>query len=265
MNSSRGYYSIIQYCPDPSRLEAVNIGVALSCPELRFLQARFGRRRSRITQLFGKQDWEFVQLQQDAIESRFVRDQQAFETLRDFEAYVSRRANALILTSPRSVKVENPEQELENLLSRLVGSRGESGRRAVRLSRELRDLFGRAGVASYLRKDVTVRPPSLPNPVKVPFAYQNGRLNLVNPVQFEDQSPSSVFSRASTLAVEGQFLADYKDPQFGDLGLVVVAKFAPEQQNQQQTAAAVFDKHSVKMYTFGALEPLFEDIRRHSH
>jgi len=45
MSLTKGYYSIIQYCPDPSRLEAVNIGVALFCPELRFLRARFGRRR----------------------------------------------------------------------------------------------------------------------------------------------------------------------------------------------------------------------------
>jgi len=53
----RGYYSIVQYCPDPSRLEAVNIGLALFCPECSFLKVRFGRRKTRVDQLFGKQDW----------------------------------------------------------------------------------------------------------------------------------------------------------------------------------------------------------------
>jgi hypothetical protein len=124
MRFARGYYSIIQYCPDPSRLEAVNIGVALFCPDLRFLRARFVRRRTRVNQLFGKQDWAFISLQQRAIEARLAREGEAFETLEDFEAYVSRRANSLVLTSPRPVKVENPEVELANLVRRLVSSAG---------------------------------------------------------------------------------------------------------------------------------------------
>jgi hypothetical protein len=265
MNSAKGYYSIIQYCPDPSRLEAVNIGVALFCPELRFLRARFGHRKTRIRQLFGKQDWEFVALQQSAIEARLAREREAFEKLEDFEAYVSRRANALTLTSPRPVKVENPEWELKNLLRRLVGSQGESAQRAARISKELGDLLRSAGVASGLRTDVTVHPPSLPKPIRVPFAYQNGRLNLIEPIQFEGQTAGAVFNRASVRAVEGQFLADYNDPEFGTLGLVVVAKFAPEQEHERETAATVFEKHNVPMYTFGALESLIEDIRLHSH
>ena len=27
MNQHKGYYSLIQFCPDPSRLEGINIGV----------------------------------------------------------------------------------------------------------------------------------------------------------------------------------------------------------------------------------------------
>ena len=265
MSSTRGYYSIIQYCPDPSRLEAVNIGVALFCPELRFLRARFGRRRTRVHQLFGKQDWEFVTLQQSAIEARLAREQEAFEKLEDFEEYISLRANTLTLTSPRPVKVENPEWELKNLLRRLVGPQGEAAQRAARISKELGQLLRSAGVASHLRKGVTVHPPSLPKPIKVPFAYQNGRLNLIEPIQFEGQTAASIFNRASIRAVEGEFLSEYKDPHFGALSLVVVAKFTAEQKHDRETAENVFQKHGVQMYTFGMLEPLIEDIRTHSH
>ena len=134
MNPTRGYYSIIQYCPDPSRLEAVNIGVALFCPELRFLKALFGRRRTRVSQIFGKQDWEFFALQQSALEARFDKEQEAFERLEDFELYASQRANAIRLTSPRPVKVENPQQELKNLLHRPVGSRSEHTPRPARVT-----------------------------------------------------------------------------------------------------------------------------------
>jgi hypothetical protein len=265
MSFAKGYYSIIQYCPDPSRLEAVNIGVALFSPELRFLHAKFGRRRTRISHLFGKQDWEFVRLQQSAIEARLTRDQETFQTLEEFEAYVSRRANTLVMTSPRPMKVANPGQDLDNLLRRLVGPRGEAAQRAARISKELEDVLRSQGVASSLRRNVTVHPPSLPKAFKAPFAYQNGRLHLIEPIQFEGQTPASVFNKASILAVEGELLEDYKDPQLGDLALVVVAKFAPDQQQEQTSAATVFKKHDIPMYTFGTLEPLIEDIRLHAH
>jgi hypothetical protein len=265
MNSTKGYYSIIQYCPDASRLEAVNIGVALFCPEIRFLQARFGRRRTRVQQLFGKQDWEFVALQQAAIEARLCRESETFERLDDFEAYVSRRSNALTLTSPRPLKVVNPVAELKHLLHRLVATQGEQAQRSARISRELGEFFQNAGVVGRLKTNVTIHPPALPKPIKAPFAYQNGRLNLIEPVQFEGHSPAAIFNKSSILSVEGEFLKDYKESEYGSLGLIVVAKFAPGQGRDRETAQAVFHKHGVPMYSFGELDPLIADIRQHAH
>jgi len=34
MTAHKGYYSVVQYCRDRSRLEAANTGVLLFCPEL---------------------------------------------------------------------------------------------------------------------------------------------------------------------------------------------------------------------------------------
>jgi hypothetical protein len=265
MNSTKGYYSIVQYCPDPSRLEAVNIGVALFCPEISFLRVLFGRRKTRVDQLFGRQDWEFVENQKAAIEARLSREPEAFQHLKDFEAYISRRANALKLTAPRPVKVENPDIELRNLLTRLVAERGEVAARAATMAHELSDIFRRAQVDDLLRRNISVHPPALPKPVKVPFAFRNGRLNLIEAVQFEGHTPSAAFNRASSHAVEGQFLADYRDPQFGALGLVVVAKFSAEQHEERKTARYIFEKHQVRMHDFETLGPLIEEIRLHAH
>ena len=49
----KGYYSIIQYCPDLSRLEAANIGVLLFCPEVRFIRAKTSAGNDRIRRFFG--------------------------------------------------------------------------------------------------------------------------------------------------------------------------------------------------------------------
>jgi hypothetical protein len=215
--------------------------------------------------LFGAQDWEFVALQQNAIEARLAHEEKAFSTLEDFQTYVSRRASALTLTAPRPVKVKNPDWELNHLLRRLVGSQKDAAHRVARVSSELEALFEEAGVDSKLRRDVVIHPPSLPRPFRAPFAYQNGRLNLIEPMQFEGHSPASVFNRASVQAVEGQFLADYRDPAFGDLALVVVAKFSPDQARERETAGDVFQKHGVPMFSFGELAPLIEEIRQHAH
>ena len=198
MSYAKGYYSIIQYCPDQSRLEAVNIGVALLCPELRFVGAKFRSRKTKVSQLFGKQDWEFVELQQTAIVERLVREHEAFKTLEDFQAYISRRANALMMTSPRPVKVQDPSQDLESLLFRLVASPVARTSRAAPISKELESVLQDASVVSRLQRNVTVNPPSLPRPLKVPFAYRNGRLNLIQPVGFEGQTAEKVFGRPAS-------------------------------------------------------------------
>jgi hypothetical protein len=102
-----------------------------------FREVRFGRRKTRVDQLFGKQDWEFVENQKAAIEARLSRE---------FESCISRRANALKLTAPRPVKVEDPELELKSLLRRLVAGASEMASRAASLSNELSDIFRHAHV-----------------------------------------------------------------------------------------------------------------------
>ena len=90
--------------------------------------------------------------------------------------------------------------------------------------------------------------------MKAPFAFRNGKLNLIEAIQFEGQTPSSVFSRASVRAVEGQFLSEYHDPKFGEVGLVVVGKFSADQGEDRRTAENVFEKHGVPMYAFERLD-----------
>lgn len=267
MNSSiRGYYSIVQYCPDPSRLEAVNVGVALFCPDIKFLKARFGRRRTGVKHLFGAQDWEFFEMQKTALEARLSRQNEEFHELKDLETFVAKRASAFRLTPPRPVKVENPVVELNDLLRRLVGSPADAKQVAKStVSSELQSLFKAAGIEQSLKTNVSVHPPALPRPLKVPFAFQNGKFNLIEPLQFEGISPESAFHKASIHAVAGQFVTDYRDPQYGELGLIIVAKFSPEQEEQRKSALEVFHRHNIPMHTFSTLGPLIEEIRTGAH
>ncbi len=51
MSTKRGYYSLIQFCPNPSRAEAVNLGVLLFCPEAGFIGARTSATNQRAAKL----------------------------------------------------------------------------------------------------------------------------------------------------------------------------------------------------------------------
>ena len=62
METSKGYYSLIQYCPDLARLEAANIGVILFCPERGFLRAKTAQGNDRIRRFFGSQDNDWTQI-----------------------------------------------------------------------------------------------------------------------------------------------------------------------------------------------------------
>ena len=55
MNATKGYYSLVQYCPDVARQEAANVGVVLFCPELAFLEARLASSNHRIRRFFGEE------------------------------------------------------------------------------------------------------------------------------------------------------------------------------------------------------------------
>lgn len=123
MEPHRGYYSLIQFCPDISRLETVNIGVVLFCPTLDFLDARTAKTNRRAEMLVGRGNLQHEALNsaKQAIEERLQVDRDAFQSIEDLEKFIATRGNMLKLTAPRPVKVFDPTTELQTLFDELVG------------------------------------------------------------------------------------------------------------------------------------------------
>ncbi len=114
----KGYYSLIQYCPDRSRLESVNIGVLLFCPELLFLDTRISKDNDRVLRFFGEQNLEYINLSKQSIYSRLKGE--GFKTKGDLDRFISTRANDIILSDLRSTKVVDPNSDLNHLYDELV-------------------------------------------------------------------------------------------------------------------------------------------------
>ena len=123
---TKGYYSILQFVPDLERAEGANIGVVLFCPAIKFIKARTARGNDRVRRIFGNsdiQDLARLNILKQSFEERIELESDRILSAEDFRQFIDSRANQLLLTEPRPVKVFDAEAELENLYSMLVGGR----------------------------------------------------------------------------------------------------------------------------------------------
>jgi hypothetical protein len=262
MKPTSGYYSLIQYCPDLGRLEAANVGVLLFRPQPHFLKALTSRNNRRIIQFFGSEghDWVRLNLFKKGLEDRIAAEGAEINNLGQLERFIAQRANLLQITPPRPVKILDPDRELEALFIEFLG---ESARRTPTrtLRRFLAERLNAPGIEKKVRKDIMVRVPVLQKEVEIPFGFQNGRFNLINPVRFQAANIEHSVITACKYAVEGRSLYDNPDPKLGPLELVVVGKFRPKDHESPTRVQRVLQEYRVKLFRTSELPRLIEEIR----
>ena len=226
---SKGYFSLVQYCPDVARQEAVNVGVVLLCPELNFIGAKMVRGNNRVRRFFGE-DADGIQhlnAMKDALALRIHVEASDLLTVEAFGTFVQSRGNKVVLTSPKPVRVNNPAADLAALYEELVGEPQKpiSMQAAKPLRLRLDETFEDVRFQPFLKHGVRVDVPALKRQVEVPYGYKNGRFNLIQPVTFAQKTLGAVTRAACVQAVEGHSLYKHPDPQLGDLQLVIVGEF----------------------------------------
>ncbi|MFN3160408.1 MAG: DUF3037 domain-containing protein [Rubinisphaera brasiliensis] len=261
MKPQKGYYSVIQYCPDLSRFEAVNIGVLLFCPDSGFLKARIGLHRNRISRVFGKDghDWERLNAVKRSLLKLFNSPNSEFRSLDDLQHFIATRANQIQLTPPRFIKVFAPAKDLDELYQKMTGEARSTADRQE-LKKLLAKEFNRPELENKIASNIKVEVPILNKEVEMPFGYQNGRFNLIKPVRFEDKDPVRTLSTASRWGVEGKSIYNSRNTQLGDLQLVVVGQFAADASEATETVEKVFQDFPVKLFRFENVNHLIEDI-----
>lgn len=261
MKPQKGYYSVIQYCPDLSRFEAVNIGVLLFCPDSGFLKARIGLHRNRISHVFGKDghDWERLKAVKQSLQKRFNNENSEFRSIDDLQHFITTRANQIQLTPPKFIKVFNPVKDLDELYEKMAGGPSSTPRGPVLRTLLAREL-DRPELASKVVSNVKVEVPILNKEVEMPFGYQNGRFNLITPVGFSKQNHEEAFAKASRWAIEGQLIFNAPDPRLGKLQLVVVGQFGENRSSTAETVQRMFDRYQVKLFPFERVDSLIQEI-----
>ena len=260
MNPSKGYYCIIQYCPDLSRLESANIGVLIFCPERSFLKARTSTSNERIRKFFGTEDYDWSQISslKKGIEERLATEHSRIRTLEDLQRFVLLRANEVQITEPRPMRVCDPEKDLAELFKELVGDRST----APALKTQIAEKFAEAHLEAKIRQDFKVRVPVLDEDLTIPFGFQNGRFNLIHPASFTAQNPANVRDRTCRFAVQGRSLYKHPDSKLGKLQLIIVGQFREQDPDAQPLVEGILSENKVKLIPSQRLDELIRDIQQ---
>jgi hypothetical protein len=117
-----GEFSVIQFCPDAGRDEAVNVGVFLYCPKKDFIATRMRPDNERVRRLFGEGVIleDHLEAIKHNIEYRLERNKAEFKTSGHVSYFIGNLANDIRMTELRSVRVENPQETLDRLYNDLV-------------------------------------------------------------------------------------------------------------------------------------------------
>jgi len=261
MAGERAYYSLIQFCPDASRLEAANIGVLLYCPGKSFIKAEVSKSTRRVTQFFGKGSFDRAQLNsfKKAFCRRFELERDAFRTMDDVERFIATRANQLRITPLRPLKCADPAAELRSLFDDLVGGHVFHPREKVAFP-ELQAAFTSPELISRIEFNKEVTVPVLGEIRKIPYAYRNGVWNLIRTCGFTG-SEKEALKQAELVSFEKDLFAKFSGTESKGMELVVASRFTPELSSLRPRITNLFEKCKVKHFADNQLGELIEKVR----
>jgi hypothetical protein len=211
MNAYKGYYSLVQYCPDAARAESANIGALLFCPELKFINVRVSGANDRIRTFFktANVDLAAVKLAKESLLERIESERGLFATLDDLVQFAQTRANDIILTHPRPIRVESPEADLERLFKELVGGRAARKKAIIPELNEIDRYFRTDALKGRIQYNKKINLPIGGGVISIPYVYQNGTRNLIKPQSFAVGAQGR--GDAHQLASEGHILQSRPD------------------------------------------------------
>lgn len=229
MEPRKGHYSLIQFCPDRGRAEAVNVGLVLFVPAERRLEVRMAQTSRRVQQIFGKgaiDSW-WLKTVRESFERGLMTEHRAgrFATAEDLDRYFSTLGNDIIATPARPTQVEDARASLERLYARFVEATtvGAEEMAIPTVVRPLDEAFRRLSerlVPVQFAQRFTI--PGYPHHVQADYVYPNGDANLVRLLRI-GESPARAFDQAVKLGGESVVVKKHLRVDNRAARLVVVA------------------------------------------
>jgi hypothetical protein len=228
-----------------------------------FLKAVTVANNSRIIRFFGSEghDWKRINAFKRGLEDRLQKEASDINAIEDLKKFIAMRAGLLQITTPKPMRVVDPEKDLAELYEQIIGEPIRT-KRGKSLKRYIGEKLHSAGLDNKIARDVTVTVPVLQKVVEFPYGFQNGRFHLINPVRFAAANPDQSVVTACKYAVEGDSLYEQSDSKLGDLQLVVVGQFRPKDKESPQRVKRVLEQHNVVLYRTDEIPKLVDEIQR---
>jgi Protein of unknown function (DUF3037) len=261
MTRAKGFFSLIQFCPDLERGESVNVGLVMVVPGSAFFDMRLCEDNQAPKQRFGSQAFDDARLTHAklAIRQRLLAAQAELTSPEALLGFASREANSMILTAPRVLFTEDPKADLADMFQRLVHVDGHKRQRTAKPN--LDEIFASKLIGVPLQKDVTLEVPGI-GEVIVPYAYQNGVLNLITSEGFAGSAEARI-RKVNELAVRGRLIHNVKSKEHK---LAVVAAFADDTtEEERQNAAFIFESHDSRLVRKEGADAFVDEVRRTAH
>ena len=271
MPGAAAYYSVIQYCPDRFRMETVNVGVVLYCAEPQFLKGRVVDNHKRLRQVFGVAgaDLDALKLAEANLLGRINGDD-AFASREDLIAFIAGRANDLRMTELRLVKVTDAERDFDRLFDQLVHEpTGVGGVEAFPAPAELlppklNEVFYRLSAEHKVWRPSRITVPVRKSKLDIPYAYQNGVVNLIKPHVFPDTKRAQ--AQAATLAVDGDLIGKHPIDDKPHRLIVVSTQETPAQAKEiTEHVAPLFAHYGVRLIRPATADQFAEEVEQSAH
>ncbi len=226
MARHQGYYSLVQFCPDPARAEVANLGVLLFSPEHSFIDVQMSRGYQRVRTVFPQVEYDAAQLRSmlSWMKDRLDVERDRFQTKDDLCRFVGTRFNDVRLTAPRSIVVEQPEEQLKALFAELVAlpNREERGSMATHQQPlpfpEVSAFFHSANMSRFVEFDQDVKLPVFGQMLHIPYVFTNGSVSFVKPERINQ------FEIAKRRIAEGLLLAQHRSSDDKKQEFIVLAE-----------------------------------------
>ena len=238
MPRHQGYYSLVQFCPDPARAEVANVGVLLFSPSDNFLKPKLSKSIQRVRTVFPQLDYDVHQIRSmiEWLDNRLAVERDRVRTKDDLRHFINTRFNDIRLTDPKPVMVEQPDEALASLYTKLVAlpRQVEEKQKLPKIPFPRVDRFFHEpdfhGLVQFGKK-VTI--PVWDRQIQMPYIFSNGIVHNVKPQYF-----ASV-DAAANLVVEGRLLAKHAQANGKRQELFILPKVKPKKQDIRDNVLGV--------------------------
>lgn len=270
MATQRAFYSVVQYCPNRFRAEAVNVGLVLLCVDPHAVRVQMTENHDRVRKLFAiaRPELKNLKLATLGLQSRIVNSIEEFRNEDDLAAFAASRANDLRLTAPRLAKISDLEADFERMFSELVADQraivAACESPAEVLPPKLGEVFYRLSAEHRIWSPGKVIVPVYKRKLDIPYAYRNGIVNFVKPHVFPASKVAE--NQAASLAVNGDLINRHSiDGEKHQLIVVSTQESSEQAREISEHVEPLFREYRVRLVRPQEAEAFAAEVERSAH